>query len=82
MKPEKTGRRVLQVPATATRRAHTRSMPEIRVTFVCARCRQESERVQYPGKWPDYCAACAKEAKREATRERVRRLRAGQRANR
>lgn len=46
------------------------------VTFTCQRCSTTVTEQRFPGPTPRYCSeACANEARREQTRQRVRRLR-------
>lgn len=50
------------------------------VTFVCAVCGQETTQERMPGPLPRYCSdPCEKQGKRDKTRARVARLRAGKR---
>lgn len=59
-------------------KGYKRTITATPVTYTCERCKREATRTVYPGKRPQYCDACAVEVKREKTRARVARLRAGQ----
>lgn len=63
-------------------KTYSRTLAPMSVTFTCSRCHREATRSQYPGRVPCYCEPCAAIIKREKTRERVARLRAGQKAER
>jgi len=73
--PEK--QRTLVVPAREETRGYTRTITAQEVTYTCVRCGQVTSKLVFPGRAPEYCDTCAAEVKREKTRARVARLRAG-----
>jgi hypothetical protein len=58
---------------------YTRTITTRPLTFTCRWCRRTVTQQRFPGPLPAYCSEeCTAEAKREQTRERVRRYRARQ----
>lgn len=68
-------RKVLSV--SAGQGNYQRTITTQNVTLTCKRCGDHVTRTQYPGRQPLYCEPCAAQMRKEKTRARVARLRAG-----
>lgn len=76
-KQDQAPRKTLYVPARERVTSYKRTITASDVTYTCARCKNDVTKSLFPGATPLYCDICAAEVKREQTRKRVRRLRAG-----
>lgn len=59
---------------------HTRTIRRRAVTFTCAQCGATTTELHYPGTTPRYCQTCQPAVRSTQAAERMRRMRAGQRA--
>jgi hypothetical protein len=72
--------KILYVPAREGEKKikdYRRTITASEITYTCKRCQNETTKLLFPGAIPLYCDTCAVEVKREKTRARVQRLRAG-----
>lgn len=69
--------RTLLVPAREKVSGYKRTITASDVTYTCVKCGDQVTKALFPGATPQYCDNCALEVKREKTRARVQRLRAG-----